>query len=168
MASVVLRTARSFPEPDDLDDIRLHYADDNVKANEFLHRRVDLEDAVAAHLAASERAPDLGFATYVISATTPFSRSDTVRLASDARELVGELFPDQEAEYERRNWKLFPTIDRVYDNSRAREELGWRPRYDFRFVLDRLKSGEPLQSSLARLVGSKRYHHATTGVDTIR
>ncbi len=66
--------------------------------------------------------------------------------------------PDYEAEYARRGWKMFPGIDRVYVNERARNNLGWRPRYDFRYVLERLKAGEDPRSPLARTVGSKGYH----------
>jgi hypothetical protein len=36
--------------------------------------------------------------------------------------------------------------------------LGWQPRYDFRYVLDRMKAGEDPRSALARTVGSKGYH----------
>ena len=53
---------------------------------------------------------------------------------------------------------MFPTIDRVYVNIRARDELGWRPAYDFRHVIDRLRSDQDPRSSLAQLVGSKGYH----------
>jgi UDP-glucose 4-epimerase len=53
---------------------------------------------------------------------------------------------------------MFPSIGRVYVNNRARDELGWRPRYDFPFVLDRLATGDDPRSLLARAVGSKRYH----------
>jgi UDP-glucose 4-epimerase len=72
--------------------------------------------------------------------------------------VVRQRVPEYEAEYERRRWKLFPSIDRVYVNERARNELGWLPRYDFNFVIDRLKAGGDLGSPLARLVGSKGYH----------
>ena len=44
MPCIVLRTSRFFPDEDDDADIRRAYADDNVKANEFAYRRVDLED----------------------------------------------------------------------------------------------------------------------------
>ncbi len=57
-----------------------------------------------------------------------------------------------------REWKMFPSIDRVYVNERARNELGWLPRYDFDSIIDRLKSGEDVRSPLAQLVGSKGYH----------
>lgn len=71
LPTVVLRTARFFPELDDHDDTRARYADANVKANEYLYRRVDLADVVDAHLLAAQRAPQLGFGRYIISATTP-------------------------------------------------------------------------------------------------
>ena len=41
---IVLRTARFFPERDDAGDVRNAYADENIKANEFLYRRADLQD----------------------------------------------------------------------------------------------------------------------------
>jgi len=73
---LVLRTSRFFPEADDRAEIRHAYADGNVKVNELLYRRVDLEDVVSAHLLALERAAAIGFGRYVISATTPFTRDE--------------------------------------------------------------------------------------------
>ena len=158
---VVLRTSRFFPEMDDDSDISSTFADENTKANEYLYRRVDIEDVVSAHLAAEDRAPDLGFAKYIISATSPFSREDATELAQDAPAVVCRLFRDQPPEYARRGWEMFPRIDRVYDNTRARSELGWAPHYDFRRVLDDLKSDRPPGSSLARMIGTKGYHDVT-------
>jgi hypothetical protein len=63
---------------------------------------------------------------------------------------------------------MFPTIDRVYVNARARAELGWRPRYDFRHVLGQLKAGQDPRSPLARTVGAKGYHAIPTGPYTVR
>jgi hypothetical protein len=40
---VVLRTSRFFPEEDDDADRRARHADANIKANEFLYRRADIE-----------------------------------------------------------------------------------------------------------------------------
>ena len=76
---LVLRTSRFFPEEDDLGALRGQYANENLKANELLNRRVEIEDVVSAHLLALERAPAIGFARYVISATTPVI-SSMVRL----------------------------------------------------------------------------------------
>ncbi len=154
---VILRVGRFFPEPDDDDEVRATYDGDNVKANELLYRRVDIEDVVRAHLLALERAPAIGFARYIVSATSPFTRDDAAALAVDAPSVVARRFPDQAVEYARRGWTMFPRIDRVYVNARARADLGWKPRYDFRHVLDRLKADEDPRSALAREVGSKGY-----------
>jgi UDP-glucose 4-epimerase len=155
---LVLRTSRFFPEEDDNREVREAYPNDNLKANEYLFRRVDLEDAVSAHLAAAPRARAIGFGRYIISATTPFVQEDVVDLRTDAPRVVGRRVPGYEAEYKRRGWRMFPGIDRVYVNERARNELGWQPRYDFKSVLERLRAGDDLRSPLARVVGSKGYH----------
>ena len=164
---IVLRTSRFFPEADDAGHVRSAFADANVKANEYLHRRVDIQDAADAHLLAMNRAPGIGFGTYIISATTPFSQDDRPGLRDDAPAVVRRLFPDADAEYARRGWRMFPGIDRVYVNARARADLGWAPRYDFRYVLDRLKAGQDPRSPLARAVGAKGYHAQPTGVYTV-
>jgi nucleoside-diphosphate-sugar epimerase len=165
---VVLRTSRFFPEPDDRDEVRGAYPDGNIKANEFLYRRVDIEDVVTAHVLAMDRAPSIGFGRYIISATAPFAPGDLKELRDDARSVVRRLFPDFEDEYARRGWRMFPGIDRVYVNARAREELGWWPRYGFRRVLDSLRADEDPRSPLARTIGAKGYHAETTGVYTVR
>jgi nucleoside-diphosphate-sugar epimerase len=161
LACLVLRTSRFFPEEDDHPATREAYDDDNLKANEFLHRRVDIEDVVSAHLLALAKAPAIGFARYIISATTPFRSEDLTDLRVDAPRVVKRRVPEYEAEYARRGWKMFPSIDRVYVNERARKDLGWQPRYDFRHVLDCLKAGVDFRSLLARTVGSKGYHAQT-------
>ena len=52
---------------------------------------------------------------------------------------------------------MVPRINRVYVNERARSELGWKPRYDFQLVVNRLRAGEDVRCLLARKVGSKGY-----------
>lgn len=155
---VVLRTSRFFPEEDDNPATRESYEDGNVKANEFLYRRVEIGDVVEAHVLAIERASTIGFGRYIISATSPFQRDDLAELRTDAPGVVKRMFPDYEVEYARRHWKMFAGIDRVYVNERARRELSWNPRYNFRYVLDRLKAGDEPRSDLARAIGSKGYH----------
>jgi nucleoside-diphosphate-sugar epimerase len=161
LACLVLRTSRFFPEEDDNRSIRESYPGDNIKVNEFLYRRVDIEDIVSAHLLAADRAARIGFRTYIISATTPFTTADLPGLRADAPAVVRRLFPLYEAEYARHGWRMLPSIDRVYVNERARKELGWQPRYDFKTVIDRLAAGEDFRSPLARLIGSKGYHAET-------
>ncbi len=155
---LVLRTSRFFPEADDHRAMRTHYADKNLKVNELLHRRVDLEDVVSAHLLAIEKAGSLGFARYIISATTPFGREDLDELRRDAPAVVAKYHPDYGEEFSRRSWQMFPSIDRVYVNEAARRELGWRPKYDFGLALEKLRAGEDYRSPLHRVVGSKGYH----------
>lgn len=165
---VVLRTARFFPELDDRDEIRTAFGDSNVKVNEYLYRRLDLADAVEAHLLAVDRAQAIGFGRFVLSATTPFGPADLPLLGRDAPSVVAGLYPDQPAIYAERGWSMFPTIDRVYVNARAREALGWRPRYDFGRILDLVAAGQDHRSPLARAVGAKGYHPTPTGPYTVR
>src|SRR6202790_20644 len=158
LACIILRASRFFPEEDDNREMREAYSDDNVKANEYLHRRVEIEDVVTAHLLAAERAPAIGFRKYIISATTPFLPDDLPDLRVDAPRVVRQRVPEYQAEYHRRGWKMFPSIGRVYVNERARRELGWQPRYGFNDIIGRLRAGHDVRGSLAQTIGSKGYH----------
>jgi nucleoside-diphosphate-sugar epimerase len=165
---LILRTSRFFPEADDNDELRAAYDDLNLKVNELLYRRVDIEDVVTAHRCALERAPAIGFGRYIVTATTPFGRADVAALRSDAPAVLRRRFPRYEEVYAPRGWRMFPGIDRVYDNGRARAELGWRPRYDFGYALERLEAGKDPRSELALAVGAKGYHPVSTGPYTVR
>jgi nucleoside-diphosphate-sugar epimerase len=165
---LILRTSRFFPEADDRDEVRNIYPDLNLKINELLYRRVDLEDIVDAVRLALERAPAIGFRRYVISATTPFTRDDLTAIRTDLPAVVRRHYADYADIYAAQGWTMFPSIERVYINERARRELGWSPRYDFRHALDRLSAGEDPRSELARSVGAKGYHAVSTGVYTVR
>ena len=158
LRTIVLRTSRFFPEQDDNPNAREAYVDANAKANEFLYRRVDIEDVVSAHLAAAGQAPSAGFAKYIISATTPFSRDDVMELRSHAPQVVRRYVPEYEQQYARRGWVMAPRIDRVYVNDKARVELGWQPRHDFRSLIARLETDDDILSPLALEIGGKRYH----------
>lgn len=155
---VVLRISRFFPEVDDDPEVASRYDDLNLKVNELLYRRLDLADAVDAHILAAERAPSIGFARYVVSATSPFEARHAARLRADAPAVLRELVPEYEPVYRERGWEMFPGIDRVYVNERARRELGWKPRFDFRHALVALERDDDVFSALTRGVGSKGYH----------
>jgi UDP-glucose 4-epimerase len=157
---VVLRTSRFFPERDDNLDVRDRYDDTNTKVNELLYRRVDIQDVVDAHLLAVEKAPRIGFDRYIISATSPFGPEDASGLSGDAPAVVARHVPQFVAEYQRRQWAMFQHIDRIYVNHKARTELGWQPRHDFRAAIERLCQGQDHRSALAVAVGSKGYHAA--------
>jgi UDP-glucose 4-epimerase len=158
LAAIVLRTSRFFPEQDDDPTARKAYPDDNAKANEYLFRRVAIEDVVDAHLLAIERAPAIGFGKYIISATTPFLPEDCARLRADAPATLSLRAPGWEDEYARRGWRMFPSIDRVYDNALARKDLGWRPKWDFTAIVERMRATGDIRGPLAQLVGVKGYH----------
>jgi UDP-glucose 4-epimerase len=155
---VVLRTSRFFPEADDVAAIAETYPLANVQANELLYRRADIEDVVGAHLLAVQRASEIGFGRYIVSATTPFGWDELAELRADAPAVVRRIYPEVDELYAARGWKLFPSLDRVYVNDRAQAALGWSPKHDFRHVLDCLARGGDFRSELARAVGSKGYH----------
>ncbi len=141
LACIVLRTARFFPEEDDT--VR-DLTGENMKANEFLNRRLTVEDAAEAHVMALGRAPAIGSGTYVISAPTPFSPSDARALRADAAAVVARYFPDAPELYTARGWRLPARIGRVYDGRLAERDLGFRARTDFACVLEAMRSGAPL------------------------
>ena len=165
---LILRTSRFFPEGDDRDDVRTAFDDANLKVNELLYRRADLEDVVGAHRCALDRAAAIGFGRYIVSATTPFTRADLPDLREDAPAVVRRRCPGVDAVFGPRGWRLLPSLDRVYDNARARAELGWAPRWDFGHALERLAAGEEPRSELAAAVGAKGYHAVPTGIYTTR
>lgn len=155
---LVLRTSRFFPEEDDSSARRVAYSDANLKANEMLFRRVDLQDIVDAQLLAMDKAESIGFDKFIITATTPFMQADRAALTLDAPAVVRQYYPDYQDLYDDAGWTMFPVIGRVYDNSHARARLGWRPQYDFRQVLDCLAHGKDFRSPLTHRVGIKGYH----------
>ena len=155
---IVLRTSRFFPEEDDDTLKRENYDDNNAKANEYLFRRVELEDVVSAHIAAANRATELGFGRYIISATTPFRAEDLSQLNTNASVVVQRRIPDYLEIYNRLGWKMFDKIDRVYINAAARGDLGWEPKYDFAYILESLQNNHYPKSPISELVGAKGYH----------
>lgn len=165
---LVLKTSRFFPEPDDRDQIRAQYEDLNIKVNELLYRRVEIEDIVDAAELALERAPAIGFGRYIVSATTPFTPDDLAAVRTDLPAVVRRLYPDYEDVYRDRGWTMFPSIERVYSNERARRDLGWLPRYGFKQALEALAAGRDPRSELALSIGAKGYHAVSTGVYTVR
>lgn len=141
LASVVLRTARFFPEDD---DTHASPSGENLKAIEFLHRRLTAEDAADAHIAALDRAPELGFDTFIVSAPTPFDRSEAAELKRDAAMVVARHFPEAPALFAARGWVLPASLGRVYDAGHAERRLGFRCRTGFARVLEALRHGGEL------------------------
>ena len=157
LATIVLRTSRFFPEEDDDPDARAAYADDNSKANEYLFRRVAIEDVVDAHLAAAERAPEIGFGKYVISATTPFLREDCARLRADAPAVVSLRAPGGRT-------RCAPRVAHVPEHRPRLRQCSCPTRswlaaeMGFRRHCRALCETGGFRGPLARLVGAKGYH----------
>ena len=141
LSCIVLRTSRFFAEDD---DTHSKPSGTNLKANEFLNRRLTVEDAARAHIMAIERAPEIGFDLFLISAPTPFVRDDKEALKRDARSVIARYFPDAPALYAERGWTLPASVDRVYDSRRAERLLGFRCETDFTTVLNALRTHRAL------------------------
>jgi UDP-glucose 4-epimerase len=127
---LILRTARFFPEEDDMAHAIVQ-SEPNTKANELLFRRATVEDVAEAHVVALDKAPALGFDTFIISAKTPFAPDDCEGLIADAPAVVRRYFPAYPTIYARLGWTMFQSIDRVYDASKAERRLGFVCRTGF-------------------------------------
>ena len=141
LAVMVLRTGRFFPEED---DTHRHLRGPNIKANEFLGRRLTVEDAADAHVAALARAPEIGFGTFILAAPTTFMPGEAEELLSDAPAVIARHFPDAADLYARAGWTLPDHIDRIYDPGHAERVLGFRCRTDFAAVLEALRQGDEM------------------------
>ncbi|MES2443882.1 MAG: NAD(P)-dependent oxidoreductase [Pseudomonadota bacterium] len=141
LGCAVLRTARFFPEED---DTHRDLSGPNTKANEFLNRRLTVEDAARAHLVALEKAPAIGFGTFILSAPTPFARAACAELKADAQAVIARHFPDAAELYARQGWRLPRSIGRVYDAGLAERVLGFRCETGFAEVLAALRDRAPM------------------------
>ena len=137
LPTIILRTSRFFPEEDDMAH-EIIQSGANTKANEFLFRRLTVHDAASAHIVALDRAPQIGFDTFIISALTPFSPDDCEQLMDYAPLVVHRYFPRYREIYARRGWTMFDYIDRVYDSNKAMRRLGFVCRTDFGDILAQL------------------------------
>ena len=132
-ACTTLRISRCYPEPA------------RSMALFRLYRGVDRRDVAQAHQLALESKMG-GAQTYVISASTPFRKSDLRNLHHAAGEVLLRYHPDAEQQFKSRGWELPTTIDRVYSPARAVAELDYRPRYGFKQVLAGDTDPAPLPS----------------------
>ncbi|RSL96267.1 hypothetical protein CEP52_011586 [Fusarium oligoseptatum] len=57
---------------------------------------------------------------------------------------------------------------KVYDSSKAVEDLGWKPEYTFSKVVELIREGKEWKSELTAKVGKRGYHAVSHGVYTIR
>ncbi|MDV3258410.1 MAG: NAD(P)-dependent oxidoreductase [Sphingomonas sp.] len=113
--ATALRMSRCFPEPA------------GAMAWYRLHRGVDRRDVAEAHALALGRAG--APACFLVSAATPFFRSDCDGLFEDASAVIERRCPGLIGRMTERGWAPPHSIGRVYDCGLARRELGYRPRF---------------------------------------
>ncbi|KAK4465458.1 hypothetical protein QBC42DRAFT_261271 [Cladorrhinum samala] len=184
MDVVVLRTSRFFPEGDDAEVLELE-DDENLKVLELAYRRVDVADVVGACVCAMRRRENRGgeggaavvksggggnWGRYVISAPTIFKREEDLEElgGGNAQEVFARRVEGCREIFERKGWAWLKRLDRVYDSSRAVEELGWKPEYTFERAVEKVRAGEEWRSELTLRVGKLGYHAVSTGVYTTR
>ena len=109
---IVLRTSRFFLELDDDPTMLNLFPDTNIKCNEYLYRRVDIQDVVDAHLLALVKSTQIGFDKYIISATTLFQKEDVMALQDQADVVLEKHCPRFRGVYEALGWRMFTRFDR--------------------------------------------------------
>ena len=132
LACIVLRTSRFFPEDDDNRKVRKRIFRRRMPRPMNISTGESTSKMLSAHICWPRNAQPRSVSANTSSAQPRhFGPDDLAALRVNAPQVVRQRVPDYEAEYDRRQWKMLPSIDRVYVNERARNELGWRPQYDF-------------------------------------
>jgi UDP-glucose 4-epimerase len=135
---IILRTSRFFPEDDDMSHT-ISQSEENTKMNELLFRRLTVEDAAESHVVAINKADEIGYGLFIVSAKTPFKREDCQQLLQNAPAVVAKYFPEFPEIYRRKGWSMFQSIDRVYDAYRIEQGLGFVCKTDFASALEQLR-----------------------------
>ncbi|MEM7780837.1 MAG: NAD(P)-dependent oxidoreductase [Pseudomonadota bacterium] len=125
MSVRVMRMSRCFPEPAP------------AMALYRMHRGIDARDVASGHALALTHQGE-AFERFILSHPTPFKPDDCAALADDAPAVIAKYAPELTRAFAERGWPLPQGIDRIYDASAAIEQLGWRPRCDWREVLAQL------------------------------
>jgi nucleoside-diphosphate-sugar epimerase len=125
---ISLRMSRCFPEPAP------------VMAAYRLHRGIDARDVAEGHRLAL-KAQGAPCQVYILSGATPFQPEDCAMLKENAKRVLRARCPQLCELFERRNWPLPASVDRVYDPALAGQALGWKPRYGFEEVVRLLDDG---------------------------
>jgi UDP-glucose 4-epimerase len=88
---------------------------------------------------ALEKAPEIGFDIFIVSAPTPLVPDDCAALIDHAPAVVARYFPDYPALYAKRGWTMFDHIDRVYSAVKIERRLGFRCKTGFAEILQSLR-----------------------------
>lgn len=109
----------------------------------FLYGGVDERDVAGAVLRALELALERGehLGAFNVESPLPFDADDGVELRVDPLAVITRHWPDAPALLAGAGVEPWGPINEVYDIARARDELGWQPRYGFDAFLDALRLG---------------------------
>ena len=109
----------------------------------FLYGGVDERDVAEAVIRALELALERGehLGAFNVESPLPFDAGDGVELRTDPLAVIARHWPDAPALLAAAGVEPWGPINEVYDSTKAREELGWHPRYGFDVFLDALRSG---------------------------
>lgn len=106
----------------------------NLEANHRLYRGLDERDgAEALYLALGHHFEH--FEIFNIASTSPFSKDDLKTLKDNPKEAILKLYPEAEALYAAKNWMFPKSIDRVYITEKAKDLLGYSPKFTFDYLL---------------------------------
>ena len=122
IGTTVFRVGRFLPEPN------------NLKLNHRLYRGLDERDgAQALKLALAHQFEQ--FEVFNISSGSPFQKEDLIKLKHDASTVLAKYYPEAIELYERNQWTLPESIDRVYRSDKAMRLLGYQPKFTFEHLL---------------------------------
>lgn len=121
--STILRVSRFFEAPlNEIADLRMY-------------RGLDVRDMALAHVLAMNKDFE-NCEAFNISGPNPFSQDDLVDLKLHSDKVIEQHFPKAKNVYDRNNWILPKSIDRVYVVTKAEKLLGFNPTYNFSKFLD--------------------------------
>ena len=109
----------------------------------FLYGGVDERDVAEAVMRAVELTIDGGqhLGAFNVESPLPFDAGDGVGLRADPLAVISRHWPDAPGLLAGAGIEPWGAINEVYEIDKARDELGWHPRYGFDAFLDALRSG---------------------------
>lgn len=108
----------------------------------FLYGGIDERDVATAVIASLDRTAEAtagAFEALNVFSAMPYDEEDAVHLPVDPMSVVSRHWPDASVLLEGAGAQLWGPIREWYDIDRARQRLGWAPRYGFDSFLEALR-----------------------------
>lgn len=118
----VYRVGRFLPE------------DANLQANHRLYRGLDERDGASALYLALQCQFE-NFEIFNIAGSSPFLKEDLITLKFNPKEVIIKNYPEALEIYKEKDWSFPESIDRVYITEKAKQMLGYVPKYTFDYLL---------------------------------